>query len=142
MQFLYIQLPAETRSSSFLCSGACTFAAWHALNLVNNISNSETHFLAITLRRNLASTNVRSSYKFEDMAVEVMQEKFADKASVSTPGMLSMPMDPMQMVALNRAACIKHGGFDFGGMLVAPVELTNGERKSPEQAVQEVCALL
>lgn len=132
----------ESAQLIFLDSDTCTVVAWQTMNLVNDISKSETHFLAITLRRNLASNNVRSMYKFEDMAVlplTVLQEKFANLGTVGT-GTQVTPMDPMQIVTQNRVDCIRQGGL--GGVLVMSVELTNGERKSPEQAVREVCSLL
>lgn len=113
-----------------------SFAAWNALDLVNNIKKSETHFLALTLRKRDKAPSIRTMFALVDAAVlpvSILTRRFAEQ------GALLGGMPPMESIREFRAEALRDG--KLGAVLIMSVELAKGEEMSPEEAVKQVRCL-
>ncbi|KAF7305816.1 MYND-type domain-containing protein [Mycena chlorophos] len=121
-----------------------TMACWHAMNLVQDIGKAKTHFLAVTLSRNLNATNPRALHSLVDAAVlpfAVLEEKFSGAAllaqDASSGSHREIPMTPLDMLRANERERVRDDGA-LGAVLVTCVELGPKEKaKSVEQAVRD-----
>lgn len=109
------------------------------MHLAQDLSKADTHFLAITLRRNPTAEPLRSMYALVDAAVlpltlfdnkfERMQDSFTHSAR--NPVREALARDMPQLV--------KEGLL--GGVLALYIELGEKEELTPEEAVVQVGAL-
>ncbi|KAI4522693.1 hypothetical protein K525DRAFT_268674 [Schizophyllum commune Loenen D] len=111
-----------------------TVCAWLALDLAKHPSRATSHFLAITLRRNLESTNPRAMYTLIDadmLPFSVLQETFEGRWAMDG----SYPVSPM-LVLEHDARGRKVNDGALGSVMVFSVELQEDEEKTVEEAVR------
>ncbi|KAL1743413.1 hypothetical protein HDZ31DRAFT_65021 [Schizophyllum fasciatum] len=111
-----------------------TVCAWIALDLAKHLERAKTHFLGITLRRNLRSTNPRAMYNLIDAEVlplSVLQETFEGRWALDG----SYPVSPILALEHDaRGRQINDGAL--GSVLVFSVELQEDEERTVEEAVR------
>lgn len=112
------------------------------MDLARNILKAKTHFFAITLKRNTASSDPLTLYSLVD--ADVLPFSILDKKYEHAALMYSDPeighiqgVDPASILRDNEQQHIRDGGL--GAVLLVTVELAEDElHKTPEQAVIEV----
>ncbi|KAF8055855.1 hypothetical protein FPV67DRAFT_720588 [Lyophyllum atratum] len=112
-----------------------TFAAWHFLGLVRDISRAETHFLAVTVRRT-ASSNPRTYYSFADAEVlpwSALEAVYANRMSFAD----SSPAAPRAMFRRDAEQRKRNDGA-LGSVMVISIELPKGENMPPREALKEL----
>ncbi|KAI5900699.1 uncharacterized protein SCHCODRAFT_02483727 [Schizophyllum commune H4-8] len=129
--FTYARYKPDASSSD-----TYTICAWLALDLANHPERATTHFLGITLRRNLKSTNPRALYTLVDAEVlplSVLQDTFEGRWAMDG----SYPVSPILALEHDaRGRKINDGAL--GSVMVFSVELQEDEEKTVEQAVRTV----
>jgi hypothetical protein len=113
--------------------------AWQALRLHDSLDKSKTHFLAITVRKNVVSRNLRASFSFVDgdvLPLQLLVDKFASAANAVT----GEKLDPVVLLQRDREQRLREGGL--GSVLVMTFELDAKEKKTPEEAAKEVHAII
>jgi len=116
-----------------------TFAAWLALDLHTSLKKSETHFLALTLRRKIDSNSPCTLYTFVDAEFLPLAPWDALWESRGTAAMTEggqMRVQPSLILQQDRATRLRDG--NLGSVLVVAVELGLSEEKPVERAVHEV----
>ncbi|KAL1716433.1 hypothetical protein EV715DRAFT_205352, partial [Schizophyllum commune] len=117
-------------------SDTYTVCAWLALDLAKHPSRATSHFLAITLRRNVESTNPRAMYTLIDadlLPFSVLQETFEGRWAMDG----SYPVSP-KLVLEHDARGRKVNDGALGSVMVFSVELQEDEEKTVEEAVRTV----
>ncbi|KAH8824954.1 hypothetical protein DL96DRAFT_1611382 [Flagelloscypha sp. PMI_526] len=117
-----------------------TLACWHAMDLINNIKKRETHFLAVTLRRNFAATNDWLLYTLIDadvLPMSVIEKKWANLAVLTPFGELPV-MSPIEL--RKRDEENRKGSYgSLGSVLVLSVELNEEEENlTVEEAIIQI----
>ncbi|KAJ7192226.1 hypothetical protein GGX14DRAFT_480263 [Mycena pura] len=113
---------------------AFTVVCWQAMNLVRDITKAKTHFFAVTLLRNHASTNPRAMYSLIDadvLPLGILEKKFSSAVAAHN----EQPFSPLDMLATSAKNFEKDG--QLGAVMVISVELGPDEKKSVEQAVSD-----
>ena len=115
-----------------------TLTAWCAMGLLRDLAKAETHFFAVTLRRNAAvpAARPRAMYALVDAAVlplSLLDTKFAAAANLLTGERCHPVRDAL---ARDKAERLAHGGL--GSVMVMSFELAPGEEFTPKEAVEKV----
>ncbi|TRM61262.1 hypothetical protein BD626DRAFT_570918 [Schizophyllum amplum] len=111
-----------------------TVCAWLALDLVHNFGRAKTHFLAITLRRNVGSRNPRAMYRLVDadvLPLSILQETFENRWRLDA----TYPISPLLALEHDARGRIANDGA-LGSVLVLSVEIQEDENKTVEEAVR------
>ncbi|KAE9399096.1 hypothetical protein BT96DRAFT_994216 [Gymnopus androsaceus JB14] len=116
-----------------------TVVCWQAIDLARNMSKAKTHFFAITLKRNIASSDPLTLYSLVDADVlpfSILDKKYEHAAVVHPDPEIGhvQGVNPASILRDNEQERIRNGGL--GAVLLMAVELAEDElHKTPEQAV-------
>ncbi|PPQ75521.1 hypothetical protein CVT26_012545 [Gymnopilus dilepis] len=118
-----------------------TVTAWNLLDLINTPSRAKTHFLGVTVRRNLDSYNPRTYYSLVD--AEVLPWPLLEKAYEKRVGMDmgkggSLLTDSPRKVFEEDEERRKREDGALGSVMIVTIEVPDGQAMSPKEALMKL----